>query len=586
MENKIYKDILVELKNSKDTFENYWKDLISKTEEISTLNKQLESYYETLESYNKDLSELSAIRETTIESIGGDASITAESAESEDASHATQIANMKNDYITKQKKYNHYQDIVLSFDEDNYIVVKYFMDFVKEKYNNIIDIANSKEDEVKNSISQELYDSEITKLGHDRIIKMLLKMNTNFFPQEKNKKQYLQYLVLTQLVNIDKEEIFIRLGHYELNKQRKEYNKVSSGKNSSDVIDSDVYNQYKQFVYDYEVASAELDSLKNQIDNIFDSIQRSEGIHKEVKNENERYIDAVNKKKADINDVENRISELKSTIQQKNSELEKIKSDIKENNGEVLVKQLKKSGMVDLTRKIHGENDELTDDILFGFSKEKRIYEDFSMDVIVSNFVNPHKPLLLVYECDDKEQESTNNTFYSIADNILASVWSSMFVQGFELEIVDNRNQERTALTKMSVTNEFVKNDLKEKYNAFKFSRTASKDYFEKVIQDRTDKLNQEDIISVNEKKKDDSTMEKYLLLCYRVYEESDISVDRLYTNLKECDGSGVFPFVFIDMDTYSVNKEKFDMISKNMSIKIFKVKIGGTYNEYLNFTK
>ena len=124
-----FEEILDNVAVNRNKFEETWKKICENTNKIKELESSIDNYNKILDSYNSDISAIKENNRNAIEKFGADELFDMEEQEN-------LISQYKDSIAKKKKELNLYNDIILSKEEDNYIVLKYFISYVKEKYSN------------------------------------------------------------------------------------------------------------------------------------------------------------------------------------------------------------------------------------------------------------------------------------------------------------------------------------------------------------------------------------------------------------------------------------------------------------------
>ena len=577
-----FEEILDNVAVNRNKFEETWEKICENTNKIKELESSIDNYNKILDSYNSDISAIKENNKNTIEKFGANESFDMDEQEN-------LISQYKDSIAKKIIDLNLYNDIILSKEEDNYIVLKYFISYVKEKYCNLIENAKAHQNEI--SQNAESVNENFAKLGLNQSSDMMAKIAEGVFPEEKDKKKYINFLTVADFIIKDPGDAYLRLGFFELNNQKKAYAKVC-GKNGdpNSIADNDLYNIYKKFELDLYIANNKVEDEKKEITRLENQINDNVERVKDVKKENAKFSEELSGKTNDINTISQKIKQINNDLAILKNDNEELLKVAKELNDQVFnEKELKESDIDGHSEKKHGENDVITPQVYVGITPLTYILDGIEpLNSIQPYFIKTDKPFFLVFDGADKEAKETTGLFYRIIDNMLVYVTTHMYNQGFKFEIIDNKMAQRVAMENMPR----VGRGLTEFINAEMVNYITGRDYseFERIVNAKNEELSNfgaMNIIDANEKQKESDKIVKYTFLCMRVYSSNDLKFENVNSLLTNCNGCGIFPFIFISKELFEENKASFELSIKELcKKKYYTITINKDTARFINITE
>ena len=574
-----FQEILDSVEVNRNKFEETWEQLKLNNEKIIEVESKIVKLNKILESYSSDLSAIRENNRSNIEKVGIDGSYNATDQE--------ELIGDYKDAITKKKEeLNLYNDLILSKEEDGYIVNKYFLDFVKDKYNNLYEYTSRHSDEINNNIDY-IADNFI-KLGLEQTVNIMIKILSDVFPQEKKKKEYVNYLTVCNFVNNDIDDAYLRLAYHELKKQKKAFLKAyGKDEDPNQVPDSENYLQFKKFQIDLYNASNRAESLKFEVDKLQNQIKDNIEKFNYIQFENEKFNEELKGKTDDINSVRNKLLETQNELTVlKNEKKEKMVLAKDLNNKVFDEKELEKADVEPILERIQNRNDIMPKQIYIGVSPLTYNLGNTELRSVQPYFVKTDKPFILVFDGADKESRETTGYFYSIIDNMIPYIMTHMYSRGFKFEIIDNKMSLRIASDNMKLTGGSLSKLTTPEFDMVEFITGKDHSAYERIISDKDAELNAVGASNIKDANNNEigQNIIKYTFVCNRVYSANDLKMENINSLLTNCEGCGIFNFIFISRELFDENISSFELPIKQIcNRKYYKVNIDKSALKYIN---
>ena len=232
-----------------------------------------------------------------------------------------------------------------------------------------------------------------------------------------------------------------------------------------------------------------------------------------------------------------------------------------------------------------GLNDVMVKEIFIG--SNINVYDSgrYKYNLTIPCFVKTDNPFILVHD-GDKEAKETTGLFYRIIDNMIPYIMTHMYNRGFKFVIIDNKMSLRIASENMNKIGGGLSELSGQGYDIVEFITGKDHTAYEKIINDKDNELNvsgASNIIDANDKEKGQNII-KYVFLCNRVYSTNDMKVDNINSLLTNCEGCGIFNFIFISKELFEENKLSFELPIKQIcKNKYYETSIDKKVSKYIN---
>ncbi|MBP3200994.1 MAG: hypothetical protein J6M39_05055 [Lachnospiraceae bacterium] len=574
-----FQEILDGIEVNRAKFNEVWEKLESNDKKIVEVESEIKRLSKISDSYNSDLSKIRENNRTNIEKIGVDTSY--DSTEQEGL-----IFDYKETIKNKRKILNCYEDIILSKDENGYIANKYFLDYVKEKYSNLKEISLAHRNEINNNIDS--INDNFVKLGLKQVVDIIIKIMSDVFPQEAKKKEYINYLTVCNFVNNDIDDAYLRLAYHELEKQKKAFSKAGGRVGDpNQVLDSENYMQFKKFQIDLYDAMNNVENLKSEISTLESQIKDNIEKLAYLKSENDKFNEELKGKSENINAINNKMQVVQNELNDLIKGKEELIALAKELNDKVFnEEELENADADPIAERILNKNDIMPKHMYIGNSPLVFNLGDIELKSVQPYFIKTEKPFILVFDGANKEAKETTEYFYKIIENMILYIITHMYHRGFKFEIIDNKMSLRVASEHMKKMGQELNRLSSKEYDMIEFITGKDHTAYEKIISDKDNELNEvgySNIKDANANEKGQNII-KYTFVCNRVYGTNDLKMDNINSLLTNCEGCGIFNFIFISKDLFDENISSFELPIKQIcNRKFYTVHIDKSSSKYIN---